>query len=343
MKNIFAGLRMKSIYIETGGSSDVLTYGDQPVPVITDHQVLVKVKAAGVNPIDTKLRAAPERFPVSLPCIPGCDAAGEVITVGTNVTDFNIGDAVYFSQPGFNKRQGTYAEYVAVDASLLAHKPSSLTFEQAASAPLVLITAWEALHDRARIQPGQTVLIHAGAGGVGHVAIQLAKLAGANVITTVSNEHKAEFVSQLGAGKTIIYKQQNFVEEVLNWTQGNGVDIVFDTVGPAVLEDSFLCVKPYGDVVTILQPGTDINWSNARKRNLRFAFELMLSPVTMELETAKQHQGNILKKCTTLFDENKLHIEVAKAFKLKDTKAAHDFLEKQHPIGKLAIVIDDNL
>lgn len=319
----------------------MLQYGDVEISnQCGDRQVLVRLEAAGVNPIDYKIRAAPERFPLSFPVIPGCDGAGVVVAVGQHVAAFKPGDAVYFSQPGFNQRQGTYAEYVYVDASLLAHKPRKLSFEQAAAAPLVLITAWEALHDRARIKNGQNVLIHAGAGGVGHVAIQLAVLAGTNVITTVSNVEKAAFAKQLGANEIIFYKSQNVADEVINWTNGEGVDIAFDTVGPPALENCFNCVKPYGDVVTILQPTANTNWSEARIRNARFSFELMLTPLILELEDAKQHQGDILQRCAELIDEDKLKIEVAKVFELKDAAAAQDFLEQQHPIGKVALTIN---
>lgn len=331
---------MKAVYFEEGGASDILQYGDVNTPdQCGDDQVLVHIKAAGINPIDIKIRSAPERFPVSRPVIPGCDGAGIIETVGQKVRDFKPGDAVYFSQPGFNQRQGTYAEYVQVDASLLAMKPSSLTFEQAAAAPLALITAWEALYDRARITAGQTVLVHAGAGGVGHVAIQLAKLTGASVMTTVSNYEKAAFAERLGADKSINYTTQDVVTEVLNWTAGKGVDIAFDTVGPDVLRSCFNCVKPYGDVVTILQPAADTDWHEARKRNVRFSLEMMLTPVLLELEGAKQHQGEILRQCAELLNENKLTIELAKTFVLAEASAAQDFLEQNHPMGKIVLTL----
>jgi NADPH:quinone reductase len=332
---------MKAVYFEKGGAVDVLKYGDMSTPdVCGDDQVLVQIKAIGVNPIDCKIRAAPERFPVSFPVIPGCDGAGIVAAVGSHVQNFSPGDAVYFSQPGFNNRQGTYAEYVVVDAGLLAMKPRALSFEQAAAAPLVFITAWEALHDRARMNDaadGQTVLIHAGAGGVGHAAIQLAKLVGAKVITTVSSAEKANFVERLGADKVINYTTHNVVEEVLQWTAGKGVDIAFDTVGPDVLQSCFSCVKPYGDVVSILQPVAETDWSEARLRNVRFSLELMLTPVILELEEAKQHQGEILRRCAELFDDNQLTIEVAKTFSLAEAAAAQCFLEQNHSIGKLVL------
>lgn len=332
---------MKAVYFDTGGPADILNFGNIAFSDhCTEDQVLVRIKAIGINPIDCKIRTTPERFPVTFPVIPGCDGAGIVEAVGSRVNKFKPGDEVYFSQPGFNNRQGTYAEYVQVDDSLLALKPHSLSFEQAAAAPLIFITAWEALHDRARITQDQTVLIHAGAGGVGHAAIQLAKLAGANVITTVSNEDKANFVKRLGADLIINYKIQDVVAEVLHWTDNNGVDIVFDTVGPDVLQNSFRCVKPYGDVVTILQSTPDTDWSEARIRNVRFSLELMLTPVLLELEDAKRHQGEILRQCATLFDAHKLQVEIARTFTLADAVAAQRFLEQDHPVGKLVLTVD---
>lgn len=331
---------MKAVYLEKGGSVNALQYGAINTPAdCSENQVLVRIKAIGINPIDCKIRTTPERFPVTFPVIPGCDGAGIVQAVGLHVINFKPGDEVYFSQPGFNNRQGTYTEYVLVDAGLLALKPHTLSFEQAAAVPLVFITAWEALHDRARISRDQTILIHAGAGGVGHAAIQLAKLAGAKVITTVSSKEKADFVHRLGADKIINYRTQDVVSEVSQWTGGKGVDIAFDTIGPEVLQSCFHCVKPYGDVVTILQPAPDTDWSEARKRNVRLSLELMLTPVLMELENAKYHQGKILQQCTALFDANKLSVEIARAFELAHAAAAQHFLEQNHPAGKLVMVV----
>lgn len=331
---------MKAVYLAKAGSTNVLQYADVKTPEnCGTNQVLVRIKAIGINPIDCKIRAAPERFPVTFPVIPGCDGAGIVQAVGSQVRNFKSGDEVYFSQPGFNNRQGTYTEYVLVDAELLALKPHALSFEQAAAVPLVFITAWEALHDRTHITRGQTILIHAGAGGVGHAAIQLAKLAGARVMTTVGNEEKFNFVQQLGADKIINYRTQDVVSEVSKWTDGKGVDIAFDTIGPEVLQSCFHSVKPYGDVVTILQPSPDTDWNEARKRNVRLSLELMLTPVLLELEDAKYHQGEILRQCTALFDENKLFVEIGRTFKLAEAAAAQDFLEQYHPTGKLVMII----
>lgn len=332
---------MKAIFIEQGGGTEVLRAGDMPDAALSrDDQVLVRLKAAGINPIDTKIRSAPERFPLTMPAILGCDGAGVVEAVGQAVTAFSPGDEVYFSQPGFMGRQGTYAEAVAVDAALLAHKPASLSFAEAAAAPLVLITAWEALHDRARIQAGQRVLIQAGAGGVGHVAIQLAREAGARVAVTVSDDDKAAFARQLGAEHVINYRHEDVTAAVLAWTDQQGVDIAFDTVGGKVLDGCFSCAKPYGDVVTILAPTADTQWGEARTRNLRFSMELMLSPVLLGLESAKRHQADILRRCAALFDQSRLRIAIAGRFPLDQAAAAQACLEQQHPVGKLILSLD---
>ncbi|MCW9024515.1 MAG: zinc-dependent alcohol dehydrogenase family protein [Gammaproteobacteria bacterium] len=329
---------MKAVFIQQGGGIEVLKVGDMPDPAISnDDQLLVKIHAAGINPVDTKIRMAPECFPVPLPCILGCDGAGVVEQVGKHVRNFKVGDEIYFSQPGFNSRQGTYAEYAVVDSSLAAHKPQSISFEEAAAAPLVLITAWEALNDRAHIKANDHIMIHAGAGGVGHVAIQLAKLVGANVCTSVSNKNKADFVQQLGADKAIFYKDEDVTESVLNWTQQQGVDIAFDTIGGEVLESCFSYTRVYGDVVSILQPTADTNWGEARKRNLRFSQELMLSAVMLELEEAKTHQGNILKQGSKLFDKQKLQLPSVKVFPCSQVQEAHSYLETQHPAGKVVL------
>ncbi len=333
---------MDAVTISGSGGPEVLRLDEADKPAIThDDQCLVRIIAAGINPIDTKIRAAADRFPVTMPAILGCDGAGVVEEVGSEVTDFKPGDEVYYCQCGFNGRQGNYAQYAVVDQAFIAHKPQSLDFIQAAAVPLVLITAWEALFERVHLHADDMVLIHAGAGGVGHVAIQLAKDAGAMVATTVSNKDKAGFVSDLGADKVILYKDTDVKHEIMDWTDNKGVDIAFDTVGGQTLEDSFALVRPYGDVVTILAPTADTNWGEARMRNLRFSFELMLTPTLMELDDAKQHQGVILRQCAALFDEAKLRVEVAKTFPLAEATAAHRYLENERPMGKVVLTCEE--
>lgn len=302
-------------------------------------EILVELKAAGVNPIDTKLRRRGTFYPERMPAILGCDGAGIVVAVGAGVQRFVVGDEVYFCNAGLGGHPGNYAEYATVDQRFVVRKPSSISFVEAAAAPLVLITAWEALCDRGRLEAGQHVLIHAGAGGVGHVAIQLAKLKGASVCTTVSTEQKADFAHCLGADKAILYKQVDFVEAVLEWTNGVGVELAFDTVGGSTFAQTFPAVQIGGDLVTILEPDASTNWKVARNRNLRVSFELMLTPMLQDLVDLQQHQAHILSECARLIDTGQLKIHVSQVFPLAEAETAHRLLESGSVTGKLVLQI----
>jgi NADPH2:quinone reductase len=212
---------MKAVLMTEPGTPEVLQLQEVPKPEIKSNtEILVKLKAAGVNPIDTKLRSRGSFYPEKMPAILGCDGAGIIEAVGAGVTQFQVGDEVYFCDGGLGDDTGNYAEYTVVEEQFVSLKPESLSFAEAAVAPLILITAWESLYDRGRLQPGQRVLIHAGAGGVGHVAVQLAKLQGAEVATTISSSESAAFVKELGADLTINYKETDFVQQVLEWGRG---------------------------------------------------------------------------------------------------------------------------
>jgi NADPH2:quinone reductase len=325
------------------GEPEVLQLQEVPEPQIqNDTEILVRLQAAGVNPLDTKLRRRGTFYSDQMPAILGCDGAGVVEAVGSGVQRFRVGDEVYFCAGGLGESgTGNYAQLTVVDERLVAHKPASLSFAEAAAAPLVLITAWEALYDRGRLEAGQRVLIHAGSGGVGHVAIQLAKLRGAEVCTTVGSQDKARLVRQLGADHPIVYKQTDFVQAALDWTEGEGVDLAFDTVGGKTFYDTFPAVRVYGDVVTILEPDSAyFNWKTARSRNLRISLELMLTPMLQGLVEAQQHQAEILKQCASWIDEGKLKIHLSQTFPLQDAAAAHKALETGSTTGKIALVID---
>ncbi len=334
---------MKAILMTDAGSPEVLQLQEVPQPSIEkDTEILVRLRAAGVNPIDTKLRQRGTFYPDQMPAILGCDGAGVVEAVGSGVQRFQVGDEVYFCAGGLGEhRTGNYAQLAVVDERMVARKPSSLSFAEAAAAPLVLITAWEALYDRGRLEAGQRVLIHAGAGGVGHVAIQLVKLKGAEVCTTVGSQDKARLARQFGADHSILYKQTDFVQAALDWTGGEGVDLAFDTVGGKTFYDTFPAVRVYGDVVTILEPDpTHINWKTARSRNLRISLELMLTPMLQGLVAAQQHQAEILNQCATWIDEGKLKIHLSQTFPLQDAAAAHKALETGSTTGKIALLIE---
>ena len=333
---------MKAVVMTTPGTPDVLELRDLPEPQITKPtEILVQLKAAGVNPIDTKLRSRGVLYPEKLPAILGCDGAGIVRAVGSEVEQFKPGDEVYFCAGGLGKQgTGNYAEFAVVDRISVAHKPTSLNFAEAAAAPLVLITAWESLYDRARLQAGQKVLIHAGAGGVGHVAIQLAKLQGADVCTTVGSTDKEKLVRQLGADYPILYKHTDFVAATLDWTGGEGVAIAFDTVGGKTFFDTCGAVQVYGDLVTILEPDGSLgNLKTARNRNLRISLELMLTPMLQNLSNSLEHQADILRQCARWIDRGKLKIHLSQTFPLAEAAAAHRLLETGSVTGKIALVI----
>lgn len=323
------------------GEPQVLQLQEVPDPRIEkDTEILVRLQAAGVNPIDTKLRRRGTFYPDQMPAILGCDGAGVVEAVGANVQRFRVGDEVYFCQGGLGNRLGNYAQLAVLDERFVARKPASMSFVEAAAAPLVLITAWESLFDRGCLQAGQQVLIHAGAGGVGHVAVQLAKLHEAVVCTTVSSQEKAVFVHQLGVDQIIIYTETDFVQAALDWTQGEGVDLALDTVGGETFDRTFSAVRVYGDVVTILEPPAYTNWKTARNRNLRIGYELMLTPMLQGLVTAQQHQAKILEQCADWIDQGKLKIHVSKIFPLEQAAKAHQLLEAGSVVGKIVLLTD---
>jgi NADPH2:quinone reductase len=332
---------MKAIVMSQPGGPEVLQLQEMAAPAVArDTDILVRLKAVGVNPVDIKMRTKPSGYPAPLPPVLGCDGAGVVEAVGRGVTTIKPGDEVYYCQPPHHDRMGSYAQHALVDYRLAARKPMTMSFAQAAAAPLVLITAWEALHDRTGVKAGHKVLVHAGAGGVGHVAVQLARIAGAEVATTVSSKDKAEFVRALGVHRTINYTQEKFVDAVLAWTDGAGADIALDTVGGATLADSFAAVRVYGDVVTLLAPGAEINWGVPRTRNQRFSFELMLVPAFFGLVGAMAHQGEILRHCAELIDTGKLHVLTDTTLTLEQAAAAHSLLASGKVKGKVVLTVD---
>jgi len=330
---------MRSVIMTKVGSPEVLEYRDIDKPNIkSTTELLIRIQAAGVNPIDTKLRQG--LYPMdNLPAVLGCDGSGTVEAVGSEVSKFKVGDDVYFFHGGVGSIQGNYAEFRTIEERFLARKPASLNFTEAAAAPLALITAWETLHDRAQIKSGQTVFINAGAGGVGHLAIQLAKIAGANVCTTASSEEKSDFVRSLGADLVINYKIQDFVEAILDWTDSKGVDVVMDNVGGEWIEKSFSAVAHYGHFVTLLQPDKETDWTVARQRNIGIHLEIMLSPLLFDLQDAQKHQTFILEECARYFDEGKLKIHISKSMPLAEAATAHADIETGTTTGKIVLTM----
>jgi NADPH2:quinone reductase len=331
---------MKAVVMTAPGGPEVLALKELPEPGLARAtDVLVRVRAAGVNPVDTKMRAKPAGYPAPLPGVLGCDGAGTVEAAGAEVSGLRPGDEVYYCQAPHHEVLGSYAQYALVDHRLVAKKPRTLSFEEAAAVPLVLITAWEALHDRAGIRAGHKVLVHAGAGGVGHVAIQLARLAGADVCTTVGSADKAGFARALGAACAIHYREQNFVRAALDWTAGEGVDVCLDTVGGRTLAESFAATRHYGDVVTLLAPPPDLDWAVPRVRNQRVSFTLMLTPVFFGLGEAMARQGELLRRGAELVDRHRLNVHVDRVFPLERAAEAHALLASGGIKGKLVLAV----
>ena len=330
---------MKAILMTAIGGSNVLIEQEISEPTLaTSTEIKVHLHAAGVNPVDAKIRKSGLFYPnAKLPAVLGCDGAGEIVAIGTDVTDFKIGDKVWFCNGGLGREQGNYAEFTTIDQRWASLMPN-VNYQTAAAAPLALITAWGALFERGLLQSGETILIHAGAGGVGHVAIQLAKIAGAKVITTVSSNAKADFVKSLGADEIIFYNQADVAAEVNRLTENRGVDLVFDTVGADVFKASIACTAHFGRIVTLLD-ASNLDLNEARMRNLSIGFELMLTPMLRDLDLERDKHVSLLKKCANFIDTEKLKIHVSHILSLTEAKNAHDLIETGNTMGKLVLSI----
>lgn len=308
---------MKAVRIHQYGTRDVLSIDDIPVPDIAPDEVLVRVVAASVNPVDWKIRAGylAQIIPHPLPLTLGWDVSGVVEAVGDAVTTWKVGDAVY-SRPDL-KRNGTYAEYVAIRANECARKPRTISHVEAASLPLAGITAWEVLMTTARICTGQRVLIHAASGGVGSLAVQLARAAGATVIATTSGKN-LELVQSLGANEVIDYTTTRFEEAVAP------VDVVFDTLGGEVQEASWASLRPGGVLVSIVDP-PDPARAAALSVNSAFVFIEPNAPV--------------LDRLAAMADGGKLRPVIGAEFALQDIAAAHALSESGRAVGKIVLYV----
>ena len=312
----------------------VFTQVELPRPVPSTGQVLVRIHASGVNPLDTKIRAAKAAHAKQpLPAVLGLDMSGVVEEVGPGVTTFHPGDEVYGMVGGVGGHQGTLAEYVVASADLLALKPKSLSMREAAALPLITITAWEGIVDRAKVHAGQKVLVHAGAGGVGHIAVQLAKAFGAEVFATVSPD-KRHTAEQFGA-TPIDYRTLSTEQYVELHTAGLGFDVVYDTVGGATIDASFIAVKRYtGHVVSCL------GWSTHSLAPLSFRGATYSGVFTlMPLLTGfgQAHHGEILREAAALADAGKLKpLLNQQTFSSSDIDAAHALVESG-ALGKVVV------
>lgn len=310
---------MKAIVINRYGGKDELEEIEFPRPLPKEDQVLIELHATSINPIDWKLREGylKEGLPFHFPIILGWDAAGIVKEVGAKVKKFRVGDKV-FARPATTER-GTYAEYIAVEEDLIAMMPNETSFEDAASIPLAGLTAWQALVDFAEIAPGEKVLIHAGAGGVGSLAIQIAKAKGATVATTASGKN-IDYLKSLGADEVINYEEEDFSQVLKDY------DIVFDTLGGDIQEKSYKVLKPGGVLVSITTPP---NEEKAKEKDIK-AGHVWLNP-----------NGEQLEELAKMIEAGELVPQVGEVFEFsaEGLQEAHALSETHHAKGKIVIKI----
>jgi NADPH:quinone reductase-like Zn-dependent oxidoreductase len=316
-----------------------LREADVPEPVVGAHDVLVRVEAAGLNPLDEKIRAGEFKqvLRYKLPLIPGNDVAGTVIGVGAGVRGFKPGDEVY-ARPG-QDRIGTFAERIAVAEGDLALKPASVSMREAGSLPLVALTAWQALVERGRVRPGQNVLIHAGAGGVGSIAIQLAKHLGASVATTASGSN-ADFVRELGADTVIDYRTRDFEQRLA------GYDLVLDSLGGENLEKSLRVLRPGGKAIGIGGPPDP---AFAREAGLNPLLRLVIAGLSGKIRRQAKKlgvtyeflfvraSGDQLRQITALVDQGAVRPVVGRVFGFDQTPQALQSLSQGGTRGKAVI------
>jgi len=308
---------MKAVRIHAYGGTDMLSYEDAPRPIVGEGEVLIRIYATSVNPFDCAVRAGyvAGYFNYTLPLILGTDVSGIVEEVSAGVTNVAPGDGVYARAGVF--RDGANAEYVVVAASDVATKPQSLDHIHAAAIPHVILTAWQALIEEANLSEGQTVLIHAAAGGVGHMAVQLARLRGAKVIGTASVN--IDFLRELGVDEVIDYSTTRF-EEV-----AHDVDVVLDLVGGDTQQRSWAVLKPGGILISTVQPPSA---ETAAAHAVRQAMVASSPPI-----------GKVLGEVATLVDAGQIKPVISTVLPLQDIRTAHEMIEGRHTRGKIVLQV----
>lgn len=311
---------MKAAIINQFGSAEELRVSETARPQAAGGQVIVKVKAAGINPVDTKIRSGKHISckDLTLPAVLGKDFSGVIEERGSGVTDFQPGDEVF----GCSFPSGTYAEYLACDASFMVLKPGNLSFEQAAGVPLAALTAYQAIHEHIQLQSGQRILIQAAAGGVGHLAVQFAKLAGAYVYGTASGNNQ-DFLRELGLDEPIDYKNEKFENKV------SELDAVLEAMGGEVLYRSIAAVKPGGTVVCLPSSTKDDPkaLALAKERDVNLIWPMM------------HPDREQLQLFAGLLNDDKLKVHIDRAYALEDISRAHTDMESHKTRGKLIVVI----
>lgn len=328
---------MQAMIVDTHGGPEVFTSRELARPKVRPGHLLLEVKATSINPLDVKMRAQHLPWSDELPAVLHGDVAGVVVEIGEGVEGFALGDEVYGCGGGVGGYGGALAEYMLVDADLVARKPRSLSMEDAAALPLVALTAWEGLVDKMRVQAGDRVLVHGATGGVGHVAIQLAKALGARVCATCSQD-RWQSAEALGADALIDYRAQGVADYVEQHTAGLGFHAVFDTVGGDNLAKSFAAVRNNGDVAVLL-PVNDASAMMAKGISLHSVF--MLIPLLSGRGRARH--GEILTKVAALVDEGKMKPLIhARRYSLWDVASAHRCFESGKALGKVVLTVEES-
>lgn len=326
---------MKAMILNEYGADAKFEMTDITKPEPSHNEVLVQIKASSINTVDTMIKGMGKDLPLSpdLPALIGMDFAGIVEAIGSGVTDYKIGDEVYGCAGGLAALPGTLAEYIAADVNLIAHKPKILSMREAASLPLVAITAYEGL-ERASVTAGQKVLVHGGSGGVGHVALQLAKEIGADVYSTGGGEKQMKLIEELGA-TSINYKTESVEDYVQKHTDGSGFDVVYDSVGGENLINSFNAVKLNGDVVTTVSL-LELDLTLAHFKGLSIHVVFMLIPM-LHNHNRSDH-NRILTEVAKIADAGKLKpVLDENAYSLEQVGEAHARLSSGEGMGKVVV------
>lgn len=331
-------MKIKAAVVTETGGPEVLRLADVELAWPQGPlDVLVELRAAALNPADIFFRQLGGYLSGPDPFVLGHDGMGIVREVGAAVSAVKPGDRVCFCNGGIGGVMGSYAEASVVPEWQLAKVPDGIDDITAAALPLVTITCWESLYERAAVQPGEHVLIHGGAGGTGHVAIQLAALRGARVASTISSPEKARIVEDLGAALTINYRDRDFAAEALNWS--GGIAVAFDNAGADVMQKTYRAMAPYGRVVTLMGIAPDDADLNAYNLNLALHNVMMLTPMWKGLTDRLRQQAQIVAKALALVAEGKLRLLLSETFVLPDVAKAHAFLESGKAVGKVTLKI----
>lgn len=331
-------MKTKVMLVTGQGGPEVLKVQEVDLPWPGGpHDVLVELRAAALNPADLFFRQLGGYLSGPQPFVLGHDGMGVVSAVGEGVTAVRPGDRVCFCNGGIGGTMGTYAEAAVVPEWQLAKVPDGVDDHTAAALPLVAITCWESLYDRANVAAGEFVLIHGGAGGTGHVAVQLAALKGARVAATISSEGKARIAQELGAERAINYRTSDFVEETLNWS--GGLHVAFDNAGMEIMQKTYRAMRPYGRIVSLMGVAPDDAEMNAYNLNLTIHQVMMLTPMWKGLESRLREQAGILREALGLVQSGKLKIRLSERFNLADAAKAHAYLESGQSSGKVTLAI----